>query len=130
MFHRQLIRRALPVLAVAMLAGVLGACSEAGSSSSTPENSRQADPVSQPPTTQPAEQAAAGELIPYPLDVCIVSGESLDSMGEAMTIAYEGREIGFCCESCVGMFKKNPAKYLAKLEPAAKPASANDDHAY
>jgi YHS domain-containing protein len=108
-----------------LMIAMLTACAESAPAP-TPEPTAQ-------PTTQPAEAAesttqpaAAGELIPYPLDVCLVSDEALDSMGGAYVIAYEGREIKFCCSGCEGMFKKNPAKYLAKLAPAAEKASAID----
>jgi YHS domain-containing protein len=59
----------------------------------------------------------------YPLTTCVVSGESLDDMGGPVKYTYkeEGkpdREIQFCCKMCVGKFKKDPAKYLAKLDAA------------
>ena len=57
---------------------------------------------------------------PYPLKVCIVAGKKLGSMGKPVTIIYKGLEIKFCCKGCIGKFKKNPEKYLAKL--AAQPA--------
>ena len=40
---------------------------------------------------------------------------ALDSMGDMQTIVHEGQAVKFCCEPCVAKFKKNPAKYLAKL---------------
>jgi YHS domain-containing protein len=52
---------------------------------------------------------------PYPLDVCIVSGNKLGSMGTPITKVYEGQEVKFCCRPCVEDFDANPAKYLAKL---------------
>lgn len=52
---------------------------------------------------------------PYPLKTCIVTDNALDSMGDTQTIVHEGQVVKFCCEPCVGKFKKNPAKYLAKL---------------
>ncbi len=52
----------------------------------------------------------------YPLDTCLVSGEKLGSMGEPVVIQHEGREIKFCCDSCVPKFKKDPEKYLEKLD--------------
>lgn len=55
---------------------------------------------------------------PYPLDTCIVSGEKLGSMGEPIIINHEGQEIKFCCDSCVPKFKKDPTKYLTKLNQA------------
>lgn len=63
--------------------------------------------------TASAESQAS--LIPYPLEVCIVSGEELGSMGEPVVIVHEGREIKFCCDSCLPEFQKDPAKFLAKL---------------
>lgn len=53
---------------------------------------------------------------PYPLKICLVSGEKLGSMGEPTSLIHEGQEIKFCCDSCEPRFKKDPAKYLSKLE--------------
>ena len=52
----------------------------------------------------------------YPLDTCVVSGEKLGSMGEPFVITHEGIEVRFCCDGCLPTFKKEPAKYLAKLK--------------
>ena len=62
-----------------------------------------------------AMASKAGDAKPYTLDVCIVSGESLDSMGGAIAKVHEGQEVKFCCKSCVPDFDKEPAKYLTKL---------------
>jgi YHS domain-containing protein len=42
---------------------------------------------------------------------------------------HDGRRVYFCCGGCIGTFKKDPAKYLAKIDAeiqkakdAAKPA--------
>jgi hypothetical protein len=56
-----------------------------------------------------------GGVKPYPLKTCIVTGNDLGSMGDEQRLVYQGQEIKFCCEPCVGKFQKNPAKYLAKL---------------
>ncbi len=53
---------------------------------------------------------------PYTLSTCPVSGENLGSMGDAVVKLYEGREVRFCCASCVGAFEKDPAKYMAKVD--------------
>lgn len=53
---------------------------------------------------------------PYPLDICIVSGNKLGSMGKVVVKSHEGQEIKFCCKPCVKKFEANPAKYLAKLK--------------
>lgn len=61
----------------------------------------------------------------YPLNVCLTSDEKLGAEGENAEFIY--RETGqpdrlviFCCEGCEDDFKKEPAKYVAKLEAAAK----------
>jgi len=58
---------------------------------------------------------------PYPLETCIVADSKLGSMGEPFVLVHEGQEVKFCCESCKPKFDADPAKYLAKLTPDAKP---------
>ena len=72
---------------------------------------------------------------PYPLSVCIVSDEKLGDMGEPEVLHYKGREIKFCCSDCVKSFNKDPQKYIAKLDKAAKasatqPASRKSDESH
>ena len=55
---------------------------------------------------------------PYPLKTCVVSDEKLGGMGEAYVFVHEGREIKLCCKSCLKDFKKDPAKYIKKIEEA------------
>ncbi|MEZ5387966.1 MAG: hypothetical protein R3F13_20865 [Prosthecobacter sp.] len=55
----------------------------------------------------------------YPLDVCVVSGEKLGSMGEPHVITHEGVEVRFCCDHCVPKFNADPATYIAKIKEAA-----------
>jgi len=33
-----------------------------------------------------------------------------------VVIVNEGQQIKFCCKPCIKKFKKDPAKYLVKLE--------------
>ncbi|MFC7337511.1 hypothetical protein ACFQY0_10015 [Haloferula chungangensis] len=70
------------------------------------------------PQESASTEAAAPEAVAstYPLDVCVVSGEELGSMGDPVVIQHEGQEVRFCCDSCLPKFKKDPAKYLSKLE--------------
>jgi hypothetical protein len=56
----------------------------------------------------------------YPLKTCVVSDEKLGEMGKPYVFKHEGREIQLCCESCKKDFKKEPAKYLKKLDAAEK----------
>lgn len=65
----------------------------------------------------------------YPLTTCVVSGEALGEMGKPVDYVYkeEGkpdRVVKFCCKMCVGKFKKDPAKYLEKLDAAEAAAKA------
>jgi YHS domain-containing protein len=64
------------------------------------------------------DQKADPKLKPYTLKNCIVSGDKLGEMGEPYVFKYEGRELKFCCKGCVKDFKKEPAKYIKKIEEA------------
>ncbi|MEI6713440.1 MAG: TRASH domain-containing protein [Verrucomicrobiota bacterium] len=61
----------------------------------------------------------AADTAPYPLTTCVVSGEKLGTMGKPYVYNHEGREVQFCCKSCVKDFNKNPKQFLAKLDEAA-----------
>ncbi|MDQ3023132.1 MAG: hypothetical protein M3R04_01910 [bacterium] len=56
----------------------------------------------------------------YPLTTCVVTDEELGSMGDIVDIVYKNRLVRFCCASCVDEFKSDPAKYLNKIDAAAK----------
>ena len=65
----------------------------------------------------------------YPLKTCVTSDEALGSMGENAEFIYRekgkpDRLVVFCCEGCEDDFKKEPAKYLAKIDAAAKQNAA------
>lgn len=47
--------------------------------------------------------------------VCPVSGEKIDERLKA-TYEYEGKVYNFCCPACIEEFKKEPAKYIKKIE--------------
>ena len=65
-------------------------------------------------------EATAPATGSYPLETCVVSGEKLGEMGDPVILQYEGREVRFCCNKCVKKFKQEPAKYLKKLDEAAR----------
>ncbi len=71
-----------------------------------------------PLSTFAADQKAKAKLKPYPLKTCVVTDEKLGGMGDAYVFEYEGREIKLCCKGCLKDFKKDPAKYVKKLETA------------
>jgi YHS domain-containing protein len=50
---------------------------------------------------------------------CPVQGEDIDS---AVTTAYKGKTVAFCCEDCVKEFKKDPEKYMKQIAADNKKA--------
>ncbi len=89
---------------------------------------------------QPAAAATAGKLekltekdaawaakarASYPLKACLTSDEALGSMGDNAEFVYRekgkpDRLVIFCCGGCSDDFLAAPAKFLAKLDAAAK----------
>ena len=62
----------------------------------------------------------------YPLQTCVVSGDKLEVTSMGAPVDYIHKEAGkadrlvrFCCKDCVKDFKKDPAKYLKKIDDAA-----------
>jgi YHS domain-containing protein len=76
--------------------------------------------IAAPASTLAEDKKAAAK--PYPLDTCLVSDEKLgaDANMKTFVFTHEGQEIKLCCKSCQKDFKKEPAKYLKKLEAAGK----------
>ena len=73
-------------------------------------------------TDAAAEKGAAAKAKPYPLTTCVVSDEKLGEMGDPYVFVHEGQELKLCCKSCLKDFKKDPAKYMKKVEAADKKA--------
>lgn len=61
---------------------------------------------------------------PYPLNTCAVTDEKIgaDPGMKPYAFVHEGREVKLCCKSCLKEFKKDTAKYVAKIEAAEKKA--------
>ena len=56
----------------------------------------------------------AEEKKPQPVNaVCPVSDDEVDP---AHTVNHKGKLVAFCCEDCVGTFKKSPDKFMKKVE--------------
>ncbi len=91
----------------ALAAAVLIGCDKPQPTAPKPDAPKSEAPATTATATTPAK--------PYPLDVCIVAGEKLGSMGAPVVYVHEGQEVKFCCKGCLPDFKKEPAKYLAKL---------------
>ena len=59
----------------------------------------------------------AKEMPMYPLETCVVSGEKLGGeMGAPVDYIYNNHLVRFCCNACVETFKKDPDKYLKKID--------------
>ena len=67
-----------------------------------------------------ADEKKAEKAKPYPLKTCVVSDEKLGEMGDPYVFTERGQEIKLCCKSCLKDFKKDPAKYLKKVEAVEK----------
>jgi len=65
-------------------------------------------------TTQTKEEA-----INVGNKICPVSGEKIDEANKA-TDKYEGKIYNFCCKACLKDFKKDPQKYIKKLNELEK----------
>lgn len=63
--------------------------------------------------------AAEAQAKAYPLKTCAVTGEELNH-GKPYVFAYEGQQVKLCCKDCLGDFKKEPARFVKKIEQANK----------
>ncbi len=74
----------------------------------------------EPTPTSATNNAAAADAKPksYPLDICLVDGMKLGSMGDPYLFVYQGQEIKFCCSGCKPDFLKDPDKYMKKIQDA------------
>jgi YHS domain-containing protein len=48
--------------------------------------------------------------------LCPVTGEELGSMGRPIPVNVRGRTIYVCCEPCVNAVRRDPEKYLRKVD--------------
>ena len=70
------------------------------------------------------DAAPAAKEDNYPLKTCVVSGEALGSMGDYVNYVHKeagkpDRIVRFCCDGCIDDFKKEPARFLKKIDDAA-----------
>lgn len=65
------------------------------------------------------EQMIAQQLPFYPLATCMVSGDKLGGdMGKPINLIYKNRLVRYCCKGCIKDFKKDPDKFITKLNEA------------
>ena len=79
------------------------------------------------------DSADKADAVPkdYPMMTCVVSGESLTEMGKPVEYVHQeagkpDRKIMLCCERCIPDVKADPAKYLKKIDEAAKKPDRRD----
>lgn len=65
---------------------------------------------------------SAADSVPagYPLQKCVVSGESLGEMGKPVKVSNEGTDVYLCCKSCTKKFTAEAAKFTAMVKAAEK----------
>lgn len=68
------------------------------------------------PAAKAEETAKEWQGEPYTLETCAASGRPIDVKGTPQTVFFEGRELKFCCKGCADFVKKNPAKFLGKVD--------------
>ena len=71
----------------------------------------------QPASAQTGFAATDGA---YPLKTCVVTDEDLGK--EPYVFTHNGKTVKLCCKDCLKDFKKDPAKYMKKLDEAAAKA--------
>ncbi|MDD4955882.1 MAG: YHS domain-containing protein [Candidatus Omnitrophica bacterium] len=67
--------------------------------------------------------------------MCPVTGEKIDEKAK-VTYEYKGKIYNFCCSACIPEFKKDPEKYIKKVEEELKgksqsvsePSKKHDDN--
>ena len=60
---------------------------------------------------EPVQEAA--EIVDVGNKLCPVMGAKVDAK---YSYVYQGKQYGFCCAGCIGVFKQDPQKYIAILE--------------
>lgn len=70
-------------------------------------------------TTQVIPQALTEEVENVGNKICPVSGEKINE-DTKVTYEYEGKIYNFCCAMCIDEFKKDPDKYIKKIEQELK----------
>ena len=102
--------RLLSWVIVVGLAAVLSGC---GSRSSQEEQK----PTSSPEAiTDSTELSDADAALAKQQGVCPVGGDTLGAMGKPYKVTIQGKTIFLCCSGCEEELRKNPEKYLSKLE--------------
>lgn len=89
------------------------------------EAASKASPTAKPTAEETSASTVEAQKTNYPLNVCAISGEELGSMGKPFDHVHQAagqpdRLVRMCCKGCLKTFKKDPAKYIARIDSAAK----------
>lgn len=76
---------------------------------------------------QTSEEESKTEVVNVGNKICPVSGEKIDEE-KKLTYEYEGKIYNFCCKACVKDFKKDPQKYIEKLEAMEEETEEHEGH--
>jgi len=68
---------------------------------------------------QATAESTSKEVVDVGNKICPVSGEKIKEEMKA-TYEYEGKIYNFCCPMCIDEFKKDPEKYIQKVEEELK----------
>ncbi len=72
-----------------------------------------------------AKQASVAKAVDVGNKVCPVSGEKINEKLK-VTYEYNGKIYNFCCTSCIDDFKKDPEKYIKKVDEELKEGAAEE----
>jgi len=67
-----------------------------------------------------AETSATTSAVEVGNKICPVSGERAGEMGDIVKVEYEGKIYNLCCAGCTKEFKKDPQKYIDKVNEEMK----------
>ena len=81
----------------------------------------QAETAAKDSVTQVKKAENAGNKI------CPVSGEAIDEKLKS-AYEYEGKIYNFCCAMCIDDFKKDPQKYIQKVEEQKQKEEVNKNN--
>ena len=61
------------------------------------------------------EEITETEAINVGNKICPISGEEIGSMGEGVQVEHKGKIYNLCCKMCAKDFKKDPEKFIEKI---------------
>ena len=100
-------------------------CSSGGHSSN--QQTAQADTEHKDETSSVTDKSTTEELVDAGNKICPVSGEKIKE-GEVYQVEHEGKIYNLCCKACQKDFKKDPGKYIEKLEQMEEEKKTQEKH--